>query len=646
VAFVIATRRQITVSLFLTFGGVLCWAQAQDPATAAYQRGSLLHRTGDCVAAIPELKRAGAAPRVEMMLASCYLDTADFASAGTALDARLKADPEDIEALSLLATVYERTSRTNDAIQKVSAFLATHDKDLAMRVRLARLYLAANNVSAAEEELKKADALQPGNPVVVAAQAAAELQQKHWKNAIDLFHRAEERVPDNLEIEMGLSTAYLEQEQCPAALPPLNQAQKLAPLDYGIAKKMARCYRGLEQWAEVVRSFRTNTRDEASDPEGTAWMLDALRRGNRAAESEEYLQWAVKNAPKNEVARVALADLLFEAKRYEEAAVHYTEATKAQPAVARFSYRLGLIAETQKKPVEARTFYAAASGAPDAQPEMHSDLARVCLDAKDLACARQALDRIPTAAITTKEKGMRLDLEYQSQRWPEVWKEATELLAQTSASQTSGSSGTMDIVMKAAEAAKQLKRPADRADMLERAVKLAPADQELRLDLVSIYENDLNRPEQAAIVLNDLITNYKGRGEAYLRLANIYLAQGRIEDAKFNYRKGLDELTVPIRPDLYWGYMNYGQALVQAGQNDDALANMRKGVDVDPKNAQAVSLYAQLCVVMRKTEELAAARQKLVDIATDEARVLTTELDERMRTAGIVLAAAIQAPPQ
>ena len=516
----IATRRQITVSLFLTLGGALCWAQ--DPAAASYQRGSQLHRTGDCAAAIPELKRAGNIQRAEMMLASCYIETGDFTNAGAVLDARLKTDPEDVEALSLLATVLERTSRTSEAIQKVATYLSTHEQDLAMRIRLARLRLAANDVSAAEEELKKAEALQPGNPAVIAAQGAAALQQKRWADAIELFHRAEERVPSNLEIEMGLSTAFLEQEQCPAALPPLNLAQKLAPLDYSIAKKMARCYRGLEQWAEVVRSFRTNTREEASDPEGTAWMLDALRRGNRAAETEEYLQWAVKNAPKNEVARIALADLLFEAKRYDDAAPHYAEAAKAQPAVARFSYRLGLIAETQKKPADARTFYSAASVAPDAQPVMHSDLARVCLDARDLACARQALNRIPGAAVTIKERGMRLDLEYQSQRWAEVWKEATELLAQTSDS--------MDVILKAAEAARQLKRPADRAAMLERAVKLTPADQELRLDLVSIYENDLDRPEQAAIVLNDLITNYKGRGEAYLRLANIYLAQQRIDD--------------------------------------------------------------------------------------------------------------------
>jgi tetratricopeptide (TPR) repeat protein len=336
----------------------------------------------------------------------------------------------------------------------------------------------------------------------------------------------------------------------------------------------------------------------------------------------------VQRAPKNQVARVALADLMFDAKRYDDAAVHYTEASKAEPAVAKFPYRLGLIAENQKKTAEARAFFTSASSSPDAQLEMHAALARLCLSAKDMVCTRQALDRVPAASADLPVRRMRLELEYRTDHWAEVWKQANDLflLADPTAQQLTW----------AADAANKLNKLDDEVNMLERAVRLAPEDLDLRYRLASIYadEQSLGKSDRAVALMVEFNTLYSGNGKSHVMLAHMYRKSHNLEGAKYEFQRGFELLPKPVASEFAWAFTSYGIALAEDGKTDDAFSNFQRATQLDPASANAWSNFATYCLQLGRTEELMAARTKLLTLDANEA----AKLDDRMREAGLAIA--------
>jgi rhomboid protease GluP len=103
-------------------------------------------------------------------------------------------------------------------------------------------------------------------------------------------------------------------------------------------------------------------------------------------------------------------------------------------------------------------------------------------------------------------------------------------------------------------------------------------------------------------------------GDPYMQvdLARIYAYQKKTDNALELFRKGIPK----IEPDAgayYW----YADALKDAGKLTDAESNSRRAVQLDPKNADAHRLLAEILSLEGKNDEAAAERKRTQELAAE-----------------------------
>jgi predicted Zn-dependent protease len=594
-------------------------AQTGRPPDPAYLRGSALHHAGDCQAAVAELKNS-ADPKARMLLASCYLALEEYKPAIAVLDAQLKASAEDVEALGLMATAYERDGRGAEGAKLLEAYLQKNPGDTAIRIRLANLYASTGQTAPAAKAFEQMAATPVDNPAAVAGMGLFALKQQKWNDAIGLLRKAEKDIPGDPAIEEGLGAAYLALDQCQNAIEPLKSAQRLSPVNYRIAKSLAGCYRKLARWNELIEALRTGIEAESADTEATTWMLEAFTAANRKPETEPYLRWALSRTAGNQNARLALANLLFEGGKLKDARTEYLAYMQGGKATAGIQHRVAKIYEGESQAGEARKHYEAASAAADPPQDKQSDRARGWRKAAALDCARAALNRIPAAESSVAVKRMRIEVEYKGQKWEEVFRLASELLPQDPKN--------LELVKIAAESALKLNKLQEGVDLLEQAVALSPGDKALRYELAGLYSDNesLNRMSRATDLLAEYIAKDQQDGEAYLMLGNLYRKSKDLENAKLNFRLGFERIGSPVPPRLAWAYSSYGAVLWEDGRLDEAMLYQKQATQLSPDDEVSQYNFALMCLKQGKEEDLAAAQEKLRALNSK----FSAELDEQV----------------
>lgn len=608
---------------FLLTTGLSCaWAQSDE---SSFQRGAAFYRSADCRAAIPLLDRSAPTnPRASLLLGRCYFESQQWAKAVQAFEAYQKSAPGDPEAVILAARAEERAGHGDAAAARLNDFLKTNPGDQSVRTALGDLYIRLGRGTDALNEHQAVLRDEPGDPGSRIGLGLLELHEEKWQAAIDQLEKVRPDVPEDSRVLAGIGTAYAALGNCERAVDPLRLALDLTPDDYSLAKKAASCDVKLKKWSAVLGALRTGTLEESRDEEATRMVVEAYSASADLAGAEAYCRWAIIAAPTNLTAHLSLANLLFTGKRTREAYSEYAEVVKLKPDSPDIQERMGDISMEQKDPGDARQHYEAAVQSAKAPDTARLKLARLCFSSDDYKCVTQTIAGVTTPALLVQAKTLRARVEYKSENWDQAGILANQALA--------GDPQNSTLLRIAAEVAMRQNRPVAAADLYERALKLEPANKDfvyLLAGLDSNYDELKDRLPAAITMLADFLKQVGQDGEGYLLLGNMYRKMNDLENAKVNFKAGFDKIQPPVPARLSWAYKAYGVLLYNENKFDEAYPYETEAVRLNPNDETSQLNLALLCLELGKTDELNAARDKLVALNSALVAGLDQEIERK-----------------
>jgi tetratricopeptide (TPR) repeat protein len=591
---------------------------------SSFQRGAALYRSGDCRAAIPLLdSAAGTNPSANLLLGRCYLETRQWAKAEAALTAYRKSAPNNPEAIILAAQAEERAGHGDAAAATLNDFLKTHPGELSVRTALGDLYVRLGRGSDSMAEHQAVLREQPGDPGARIGVGLFFLHEERWQAAADELEKVRAEVPDDSRVLAGIGTAYAALGNCERASEPLRLAVELSPGDYALAKKSASCAVKLKKWSAVLAALRTGTIEESRDEEATRMVVEAYSASADLVGAEAYCRWALIASPGNLTAHLSLANLLFTGKRIREAYAEYAAVVKLKPDSPEIRERMGDISMEQKDPSDARAQYEAAVQSGKAADSARMKLARLCFASDDYRCVTQTAAGVTSPALVMQAKTLRARVEYKTENWDQAGLLANELLQNDPQNST--------LLQIAADAAARQNKPVIAADLYERALKLEPANKTFLYRLAALDSNTDQLKDRLPRIEGLLADFLKGQPdpEGYLLLADIYQKTNDVENAKLNFKIGLDKIQQPAPERLSWAYHEYGVLLYQDNKFDEAYPYEARAVQLTPNDDAAQFDFALLCLELGKTDELNAARDKLVAANSPRVATLDQEIERR-----------------
>lgn len=602
-----------------------CAAQTED---SSFQRAAVLYRSGDCHAAIPLLDRSAATnPRASLLLGRCYFETQQWAKAVEAFTAYQKSAPGDPEAVILIARAQERAGQGDAAAAILKDFLKIHPNEESARTALGDLYVHLGRGADAMTEHQAVLRDQPADPGARIGVGLLLLHEEKWQAAAQELEKIRSEVPEDSRVLSGIGTAYAALGNCDRAIDPLRGALDLSPDDYALAKKVASCDAKLKKWSAVLGALRTGTIEESRDEEATRMVVEAYSASADLAGAEAYCRWAIIATPANLTAHLSLGNLLFTAKRSREAYSEYAEVVKLRPDSPDIQERMGDISTEQKDPSDARAHYEVAVQSAKATDTVRMKLARLCFASDDYKCVTQTVAGVTSPGLAIQAKTLLARVQYKTENWDQAGALANELLASDPQNST--------LLQIAADVAARQNKPLEAADLYERALKLEPTNKDFVYRLAGLYSNydELkDRLPRAIALLTEYLQKVQQDAEGYLLLGNVYRKTSDLENAKLNFKTGFDKIQPPIPPRLSWAYNAYGVLLYNENKFEEAYPYETQAVQLNPNDEASELNFALLCLELGKTDELNAARAKLVAMNSTQVAALDQEI-ERKKTA-------------
>ncbi|MHB1845087.1 MAG: tetratricopeptide repeat protein [Deltaproteobacteria bacterium] len=555
----------------------------------------------------------------DVVLARAGLDAASGhpESARPALEALLKKDPKNGEALYLLAEGEERTNprKATEALQRL---LTLQPKSARALHALGRLATTAGKLEEAIADYRKAVAADPGHQ---RSSLEADFLQAQLEGGFDgvdadlralaaghstlspserarLFallgeddaghHRAkaaEDEFKQALVLDpksgaaMAAYGRFLADQRRPTeALPLLERAVQEHPRDPDLADALARVQLGLGRYLDATRVLAQALSASPSDPRlMTLQGLAALALG-KADEAENHFLAALRAAPGYEEAHVALGGLLLARGDLPKAKVELEAAVQKAPKSARAHSGLGDYLLSAGDLASARGQYEQAILLDAQSATGHFGLGRVFFRQGDLPAAERELRQ--AEKLDPRQPG--LELELGNLLWKEgKLPEAQKALAD--AMEAAPQDPLPAISLGAVELAAGQIDPA--INTLGTAIALSSKlpDAHYYLSKALLQRADNNRSLQevkTAIEFDPKNADYwfvKGQGEA---------AIGLFDEAKKSFEQALS-----LRSEFPDALQQLALVEAQQGDDVDAIASYEKAMSQDPhRSALALAI--------------------------------------------------------
>ena len=325
-----------------------------EPAKQQYEAG---------MAAAPKDKAT-----YQKRLVELYAATGSNAQANQLVDALLKENPKDTDAIAMHAALLltsGKPDQVNQAAIDLQSLVAKNPTNHLIRYNYARALLAKGQLEPARLQLD--DALKTRPDFV----AARELLARVYMAKQDAS-KALQTADEILQLDRNNLTGHLMRS---AALLALNQADK-ARVELDLVIRLypqnpdARYQVGLLAWQDkdykkAEQTFQTLYR-ENKDSRGLIGMAETLAAQNRMGDAIKEMDKAIAAEPDQVALKLGRANLYVRAQRFDEAVATFRELLEKEPKSADLLYRL---AETYRRKgdinLAAETFRKSSQAAPN-----------------------------------------------------------------------------------------------------------------------------------------------------------------------------------------------------------------------------------------------------------------------------------------
>lgn len=222
-----------------------------------------------------------------------------------------------------------------------------------VHARLAVLYMRASKLEEAEEDARKALALDPENESYQMLYAGILESLGRGIEAEPIYKNAIEKRPEELEPYLLLSNLYLASGRAAESVVLLKELLKRLPEDGAVHYYLARAQEGAGELVEAESNMRKAYQIRGGDARIAAEVIRIIIKQNNAEKVKRFCQEILKSDPDNSLARRILGQIAIDEGQLD-AALDHLEALQANKDISTEThFKIALIHIEKQSFVEA-----------------------------------------------------------------------------------------------------------------------------------------------------------------------------------------------------------------------------------------------------------------------------------------------------
>jgi tetratricopeptide (TPR) repeat protein len=327
---------------------------------ASFYIGLSRYRLKQIDEAIVALEIAAACPEASgepgLALSQAYLEKGDYNRAAAALETVLSREPNHVDALRSLSSLFLRHEVNDKAIPLLERLTAAFPSDAQSRSDLGAAYAGVMNMSKAREQFELALKSKPDHVAALVGLSNVHIKSGETEQALELLNRAVRGGGPSYEPYFLRGVVHAQAKRYDAAAADLLKAISLGGSDPEIHYQLARVYRALgepDKSEEALARFKTlranaQQRTEALRQTGRL-MVEAkslVQIGNLSG-AAEVLERAAALEVQDAQLYYRLASLYLDMGRLNQAAERGRIAVRLAPADWTYRYVLGVVESKQ-----------------------------------------------------------------------------------------------------------------------------------------------------------------------------------------------------------------------------------------------------------------------------------------------------------
>jgi tetratricopeptide (TPR) repeat protein len=559
--------------------------------------------------------RPGVAVALRLPLGAVYLERGRFEEALREFATASELDPEWAEPYVFRGLAFEATGRLRDAGEAFQAAWRLDPKNPAAAYQAARHELDDSGSRGMPEALEalltfQQQRIAAGDPQPVAPFVRIELVEERGSSDDPVFAPA--RYADGFKLldQYKLDEALARLRDAAATDPLVVDAALLSGMvaQSGAAMRRGDVKAALQVLEPAVE--RVSSSSEAHRVLGMAYWMD-----EQSDSSIAQLKTAVRLAPRDERARLALVDVLTEADRLSEAETVVRETIDTLPESGQAHWKAGRLFQRLHKDAEALQAFerAAAFRTLASESRLHEALARLYLSAPDLERSREAFSRAVRVDPNNPDLHRQL-----GDVLRKLGRQDAALLEFLTAALINPQDAAAHVG--AGQTLLDEGRHAAAVTAFKQAVALKPGDIEARYGLVTA----LMRSGEVEAGTRELDVYRRLQADALVADRRRYeISQLKIEAALVS-REGdekreieLWQKIVKAEPELAANHITLGRVLSRAGRHDVAIEAFREALKLDMEPVAHRYIAAEL-EKLGRTEESERERATYVRLKQEQ----------------------------
>ncbi len=262
----------------------------------------------------------------------------------------------DLETNFSLIRAYLQSKRTADALRLASQLSAEKNDDVQLHFSLGVLLASEKQFNAAQLELEKAEALQPGTFEILFNLGQASLRSGNYQNAELVLSQALKLKPDSPDTLYLLAQVYTNESRPLDALELLVQANKLAPDNPDILYLMAQISMSQKFYEDATPLIEKAVQIAPGRPDLIELLGESYFKSDKTDKAiAEFKQLIAIQPSVRAYSFLGLSNTYL--GRFEEAKQDFREGLKLDPHNSFCEFQLGYIARMQGDSSAAETIF-------------------------------------------------------------------------------------------------------------------------------------------------------------------------------------------------------------------------------------------------------------------------------------------------
>jgi tetratricopeptide (TPR) repeat protein len=419
-----------------------------------------------------------------------------------------KVHPADTPALFNLVRAYLRSGRTSEGLKLSAELSAQGEGDVRLHFTLGGLLGSEKQYEAGQQELEKANSLQPGTFEILYNLGQSYLRTSDYTKAELVLQRAIKIRPDSAEALALLAQAYSEQKRVVDALELLVRARKLAPQNTDVIFLMARLSMSQRYFEDAIPLLEEGLKIAPKRADLRAALGESFFMTGKVEKAIEEFKTLIEIDPS--ARSYAFMGLSYRnLGRFDEAKKYLEEGLKQDPRNASCLFNLGYIANRQGNYAEAEKLFEDALQSNPDYSEALLELASVRINSKRFEEAAELLRKFVRVSHDPAPGYYKLAMVERSLHQMDAAQRDMKVFQTLSKDSSSGPYPYQHLF-----------------DYLNNRASL-PAEQQTQLDLAELIDQTHKHPDQP---------------QNLFMLAETYLKLGQVQEAMQTVSK-LDELS-------------------------------------------------------------------------------------------------------